>query len=78
MLAQPAREVKMLEGRVVLADDRRGHQVRRKRLPIPVRAEGARGETEFRRRAQTQSKINAVLASRRGRGRASIAAADQS
>jgi carboxypeptidase Q len=60
VLAQPAREVKMLEGRVVLRmtdEDIKEAQT----TPIPVRAEGARGETEFRRRAQTQSKINAFL-----------------
>jgi carboxypeptidase Q len=60
VLAQPAREVKMLEGRVVLRmtdEDIKEAQT----TPIPVRGEGARGETEFRRRAQTQSKINAFL-----------------
>ena len=53
VLAQPAREVKMLEGRVVMRmtdEDIKEAQT----TPIPVRAEGARGETEFRRRAQTQ------------------------
>ncbi|HEX2491512.1 MAG TPA: M28 family peptidase, partial [Blastocatellia bacterium] len=56
VLAQPARDVKMLEGRVVLRmtdEDIKEAQT----TPIPVRAEGA----EFRRRAQTQSKINAFL-----------------
>src|SRR4029079_4818699 len=60
VLLQPAREVKMLDGRVVLRmtdEDIKEAQT----TPIPVRAEGARGETEFRRRAQTQSKINAFL-----------------
>jgi carboxypeptidase Q len=60
VLAQQAREVKMLEGRVVLRmtdEDIKETQA----TPIPARTGGARGESEFRRGAQTQSKINAFL-----------------
>lgn len=60
-LSQPAREVKMLEGRVVLrmteADIKEAQTT-----PIPSRS-GARGESEFRRGAQLQAKINAFLLS---------------
>src|SRR5215831_1256113 len=60
VLAQPAREVKMLEGRVVLLmtdEDIKEAQT----TPIPARAGRGRGESEFRRGAQLQSKINAFL-----------------
>jgi len=61
VLSQPAREVKMLEGRVVLrmteADIKEAQTT-----PIPARS-GARGESEFRRGAQLQAKINAFLLS---------------
>jgi hypothetical protein len=60
VLAQPAREVKMLEGRVVLRmtdEDIKETQT----TPIPARTGAARGESEFRRGAQLQSKINAFL-----------------
>src|SRR5262249_58580637 len=55
VLSQPAREVKMLEGRVVLRmtdEDIKEAQT----TPIPKR-----GAAEFRRGAQLQSKINAFL-----------------
>src|SRR4030095_639316 len=60
VLAQPAREVKMLEGRVVLRmtdEDLKETQT----TPIPSRTGRGRGESEFRRGAQLQSKINAFL-----------------
>ncbi|MCG3159327.1 MAG: hypothetical protein JMDDDDMK_00313 [Acidobacteria bacterium] len=59
VLTQPAREVKMLEGRIVLrmTDD----DIKEvKTTPIPSRS-GARGESEFRRGPQLQAKINAFL-----------------
>jgi carboxypeptidase Q len=58
VLTQPAREVKMLEGRVVLRmsdEDIKEAQT----TPIPARTEGARAEAELRRKMQT--KINAFL-----------------
>ncbi|HKC85800.1 MAG TPA: M20/M25/M40 family metallo-hydrolase [Blastocatellia bacterium] len=59
VLSQPAREVKMLEGRVVLRmTDEDIKEVNT--TPIPSRG-GARGESEFRRGAQLQAKINAFL-----------------
>jgi len=59
VLSQPAREVKMLEGRIVLRmTDEDIKEVNR--TPIPSRG-GARGESEFRRGAQLQSKINEFL-----------------
>ncbi|MBO0799949.1 MAG: hypothetical protein J2P31_14105, partial [Blastocatellia bacterium] len=60
-LLQPAREVKMLEGRVVL---RMNDEDIKEALstPIPARSGGAaRGEAEYRRAAQLRSKINAFL-----------------
>src|SRR5215510_15048120 len=62
VLSQPAREVKMLEGRVVLRmTDEDIKEVNT--TPIPSRGGGlgARGEAEFRRGMQLQSKINAFL-----------------
>src|SRR5262249_25953871 len=58
-LSQPAREVKMLEGRVVLRmTEEDSKEVRT--TAIPSRS-GARAESEFRRAGQLQSKINAFL-----------------
>lgn len=58
-LSQPAREVKMLEGRIALRmTDEDIKEVNA--TPIPSRA-GGRGESEFRRGAQLRAKINEFL-----------------